>query len=269
MTEEQKELLDSTAAAYNSLMVMNKLRDAIRNTKSGTSVQIANKSYSNAKINAIYMELIKRIPQGSFWEEVVETICDHMDQFGFEHQASVNFIDKYDYTRMVQQTSKNKADHYLDISLLDHTYNIVKVFLKEEAKEYIQEKGAFVVLLACVLHDFGKSVRLQSFLYKDDMSQRLKDHVIGSAKYLHYIKNGIYEKYQLPIETNQLYKDSVVLLMAVNKGVKNHHSANMENSIEYVISYLDKKTRAYEWEIYMDENPNKLDALITKGDNNG
>jgi hypothetical protein len=251
------ELLDKTAQAWNSFLVMNKLRDCVRNSNVSTeesNIIDNTKVYDNKKINNIYHELLRRSGHGTFWDDI--------SQYSFENQPSVNFIDKYDYTSMADRTSKNKADHYCKISLLDHTYNVVKIFIENEHKEYVQQQGSFLVLLSSVLHDFGKSIKLQSFLYKDDMSKKPIDHSRAGLKYVYHLKEYLYSKYALQIDASMEYRNSIFLFKQIERGVSKHHNVMIEQSIEGVVATLDRKTRALEWDKHISENPNLLEDII-------
>jgi len=248
--EYRSKLLAETGVAFNSMAVIEKLKQGVnRNDVVPQENKHNRKKRDNEQIDYISKILFDYCYKDYFWEEVIELILDDMQIYKFVKISSVNYLQTFRIPEMTRC--------YSEVTLLEHTYNIVKQFVIAKDIPFVSRFNPFIVLLCCVLHDYGKCFEIKKMVSYKATSRDLPKHEEYSGLYVEKIANMIYEKYGRKLNTDEYYVTHFQNLKTIRTVVENHHAKEMQSdSLEYVVSKLDQATRKSEWENYI-ENGSK------------
>ncbi len=267
MSEENIDFfIDKTAQAVNSSIALDVLRNNIRKDRLEKleKKKLSKKKYDNELINKIGDYLYAVAPKHDFWEILLDMILTDMQKYEFEKSHSVNRNDKHIFS-FLSNVSKDmfqiKLGCFYKVTLLQHTLNLFEVY-HEILKDFegFKNINVFELLLACLLHDFGKNLTLQSELSNKD-DRELIPHQIISERYIERTIVEFTKIYRGKFNTlNDIYFASIELLENVKKAVREHHITTQRKAKELVdlLITVDKYARDYEWRNYLrDEGINE------------
>lgn len=251
--EEKFFLLEKTSSAFNDSFLINYLRYTVLMTdieKRGP-IKFIEKKYKDNVLQQIYELLCKYAPNTYYWHIAIGKIMNDMDYGKFNIQPSMNRVSNPDDAIKFSLETSRKLDCYESINLSQHLLNTMNTYIdtfeKRLDKVYFPK---FEVLLACLLHDFGKSKKLQNMLNLEPYLCKRHEEVSGI-----YIDNllkemdskYIFEKTQRDDE----YHMSITQFERVRKAVVEHHSKDVaDSSLSDLLKTIDAKTREREFKDY-------------------
>ncbi|MEV9477507.1 hypothetical protein [Aliarcobacter butzleri] len=247
--EERMFLLKKTAQAFNSGIALNFLRSQARKyriTQKGKMIKSGH-IYQDELINQISDIIYEYIPNTKFWKISIRRIFRDMDECNFKNQPSMNRINNSDYLNFFKDEIEEKLNCYESINLTQHTLNVLNVFNAyfKGNLTYINIP-TFEILMACLLHDFGKSRQLQVNICKsNDFSIKHQD---VSSLYIHRIKNDLSNEY---LFINGEKDEDLIFgldeLEKIRVAVINHHNDVDKGSLADLLKIVDHKTREMEY----------------------
>jgi disulfide oxidoreductase YuzD len=249
--EKQKQLLDASAQAFNSVVVIEKLRNRILATRDMTGVSKKPRHIFNDEvIQKIYDALYDHLTPGYFWEAFIFMLCDDMDRFNFATTSSVGYVSEIDRSNVLKRLKPIKSTCYEAISLRDHTLHMVETFLTSSSA--IATSAQFTTLCASILHDFGKSRDLV-FDIDPSLVEEKYDHAEFGYQYVIYLKRKIAKQFEEKIKNDQYFEYQLSLIDIIADGVKyHHHNTRQFGDTPYRVGFIDQKTRESEWYAYLD-----------------
>jgi len=166
--------------------------------------------------------------------EILKQIFFDMKYFEFEKDPSVSSVGGAENAHLIQML----GPRYIDLQKIDlysHTLNVLEQGIKY-AEETGRPTGFSLSILACLLHDFGKSTKLRKLLDSggNNKFSGYKSHSDISAIYVSdYLVNKIYE--------NEGLEDlSMHVFETIENIVKYHHPQKKEQRENLEISFVMK-----------------------------
>lgn len=251
--DEKRFLLEKTASAHNDAFIINYLKNVVLLSeieKKGPIKKTINK-YEIKEMQKIYEFLCESAPNIYFWEIAIDKIMSDMVSNKFELQPSMNRIGREDQIDNLSLESQKKLECYENISLVKHLLNTIETYM-EEYKDKLEKFSfpTFDVLLACLMHDFGKSKKLIKNLHHIDIDYMR--HEMISGLYIDSLQKKVEEIYIFDKgERDDEFQLSIALLERVKKAVVEHHKDNVaKGSLSDLIKHIDHKTREREYKEY-------------------
>lgn len=251
--------IDKTAQAVNSSIALDVLRNNIRKDRLEKleKKKLSKRNYENPLINKIADYLFAVAPKHEFWEILLDMFLSDMQKYEFDKSHSVNRNDKHIFaflSNISNDMFQVKLGCFYKVTLLEHTLDLFEVYY-EILKDFegFKNINVFELLLACLLHDFGKNLKLQSELSNKD-DRELLPHQIISERYIERKIEEITKIYRGKFNTlNDVFFASIELLENVKKAVREHHITTQRKAKELVdlLITVDKYARDYEWRNYL------------------
>lgn len=253
--------LEKTQQAFDSGIALDVIREQIRNERveKREKIRLNKRIYKNEKIERISQILFLYSPKHDFFEILLDRFLTDMEKFDFEKTPSVNKTDEhtfkfFDDVKRKQDLLIEKLRCYYDVSLLQHILDLF-VVLEENLSNYEIFKGCnkFELLLACLLHDFGKNIKVQEYC---GFEKKLLyyPHAYVSSEYLTKVLKEFENIYKSKHNTlDDVYFSCRDLMDRVLLAVKNHHSTEprKEGSLVDLLIKVDANAREYEWKQYL------------------
>lgn len=220
--------------------------------------------FDDEVLREIYSTCVRYMPVRKFWNDFLASVVDDIGRHRFNEQPSVNGLSREDmavprgghseHTEMiVKRNSMLRA-----ISLAEHTLNVVRVldsyFKGEEGSKLdFEERG--ILTLACLLHDYGKSMRLCArygyIEHEEDVEGVNRvGHAICSAR---FITDRFKESFNQNGEC-MFYEDVIERVSLI---VAEHHNKEYTDPLTECLHWCDRVARAGEFEILEYHNGNK------------
>lgn len=250
---EKNFLLRKTSSAFNDAFLINYLKQAVLLTtieKRGPMKTIKSK-YKNRTIQEIYEILYQFAPNTYYWQTAIWIMLRDMEYNRFDLQPSMNRLSKPDYLNDFNAPIENRLNCYESISLSQHLLNTMKTYIdnfSEQIDKFYYPK--FEVLLACLLHDFGKSKKLQARLEISNINESKHEEISGH--YIDDLAKRVDGKYifNKGVRDDEFYL-SISQLEKVKKAVIEHHKQNIiKGSLSELLKLIDHKTREKEYSEY-------------------
>lgn len=255
--------LKKTAQAFNSHAAAEILQHNIRKDKieRKQKSQIVQRDYKNSSVNKIADYLFKYAPKHDYWELLLDRFLTDMIEFDFHKTPSVNRSDEHLFNFMTDVENNSdlmysKLNCFSSISLLEHTLDLFIVY-HEILCEYesFRSIDVFTLLLACLLHDYGKNRKLQE-KFAEVSENDYFPHQIISTKYIEYTLNEFEKTYKNKFNTlDDVYFSCTDAMNIVKNAVNEHHTKRNLKAKELVqlLIAVDHSARDYEWKRYLNE----------------
>ncbi|WP_418181398.1 hypothetical protein ACNSOL_11905 (plasmid) [Aliarcobacter lanthieri] len=246
--EERNYLLKKTSQAYNSSIILNHLRGEVRKYKVLQKGKLLSKGhiYLDQSINEISDIIYEYAPNTKYWKIAIRRILKDMDDCNFKEQPSMNRVHN-DYLNFFKDEIEDKLNCYESINLSRHTLNLLKVYqyyFKGDIT-YINH-SSFEIIMSCLLHDFGKSKKLQQNICKSD--DYTVKHQIVSGWYIYRIIEELKKEYIFQVgDKDEDFIFGQEELLKIRIAVINHHNDVDKGSLAEVLKLIDHKTREMEY----------------------
>ena len=250
---EKNFLLRKTSSAFNDSFLINYLKQAVLITtieQRGPMI-VAKSKYKNKTIQEIYEILYRYAPNTYYWQTAIFNILRDMEYLRFDLQPSMNRLSKPEYSYIFKDGIEKRLDCYEGISLSQHLLNTMNTYIdnfSEQIDKFYYPK--FEVLLACLLHDFGKSKKLQARLEISNKNELKHEEISGH--YIDDLAKRVDGKYifNKGVRDDEFYL-SISQLEKVKKAVIEHHKQNIiKGSLSELLKLIDHKTREKEYSEY-------------------
>lgn len=261
-----KEYLEATALGAASHWVLLKLKHNIQKSlKEEMNGKKQRPKFENPLIDEICEILFEYIPEGYFWENEVEGILKDMQRFGFDEQCSITRNVKKP-SAIIKRLSAEKITCYEEISLLEHTYNIIQVCKKQlQNNRYIRARN-FDVLMSVLLHDFGKSFKLQiqTLNYLPLVTENT--HEESSGNYISQRIVEIVKELEGKGMNGILTANEIYAFQNIKKAVVSHHEHSKEETedLSFYVREADYLARVNEWVKYLEIHPEVTENKLIK-----
>ena len=212
---------------------------------------VAKSKYKNKTIQEIYEILYRYAPNTYYWQTAIFNILRDMEHLRFDLQPSMNRLSTPEYINTFNAPIESRLACYESISLSRHLLNTMNTYIDNfsaQIDKFYYPK--FEVLLACLLHDFGKSKKLQARLEISNKNE-LK-HAEISGHYIDDLAKRVDGKYifNKGVRDDEFYL-SISQLEKVKKAVIEHHKQNIiKGSLSELLKLIDHKTREKEYSEY-------------------
>lgn len=175
---------------------------------------------------------------------IAKIAIEDMYTYSFINSPSVSLNQK-DSEHIRKKYIPNEFDLLRKISLFDHTKNVFRNIIEEMERKEVYNAGG--IMLAALLHDFGKNQEIRKKLTPNTTSENSSDYKMHADISTMYIKEILQEKVRnLLIQAKQ---DSEVskTLETIAEVVENHHNkaSAWAKKIE-LIAAADHKARKEE-----------------------
>lgn len=250
---EKNFLLRKTSSAFNDAFLINYLKQAVLLTtieKRGPMKIIRNK-YKNKITQEIYEILYQFAPNTYYWQTTIFNILRDMEYLRFDLQPSMNRLSNPEYSYIFKDGIEKRLDCYESISLPQHLLNTMRTYIENFSDQIdIFHYPKFEVLLSCLLHDFGKSKKLQARLEIPNMNELKHEEISGH--YIDDLVKRIDGKYifNKGARDDEFYL-SISQFEKVKKAVIEHHKPLVaKGSLSELLKLIDYKTREKEYKDY-------------------
>lgn len=250
---EKNFLLRKTSSAFNDAFLINYLKQAVLLTtieKRGPMKIIRNK-YKNKITQEIYEILYQFAPNTYYWQTAIWSILQDIEYSRFDLQPSMNRLSSPEKSIIFNDGIEKRLDCYESISLSQHLLNTMKTYIENFSDQIdIFYYPKFEVLLSCLLHDFGKSKKLQSKINVIGVENLRHEEVSGL--YIDYLIKNIDGKYifNKGARDDEFYL-SISQFEKVKKAVIEHHKPLVaKGSLSELLKLIDYKTREKEYKDY-------------------
>lgn len=182
---------------------------------------------------------------------LAKVALEAIDEFEFVKSPSVS-SNQNDNKNLRASNSLSDLDVLRKVDLRAHTLNVVEAILKEtEAKEIY---GVGQIIIACILHDFGKSRKVRELVAPDSVSEnssKYRPHAEVSGL---YVRDVLSEKVRLLLLENDENSEISETIKQIAELVANHHNSSKQwkHKVE-LINKADALARKKE----LSENQNK------------
>lgn len=151
--------------------------------------------------------------------------------FDFAHSASVSNADSSHLTQRYGDDYKKLAK----VNLLFHTIHVYKNAVEKIAPNgHLKVQNASEMLLACLLHDFGKSSKVQELLKTYSSKQLPTSHPSLSAMYVNLALfrqlDEMFERLAAKNNVQRKYKDDFEAIMREIADLVEQHHISSDNS---------------------------------------
>lgn len=178
------------------------------------------------------------------WERFALFCISFMNVCNFNKQPSVNLFDVKDKRKETFNNQETSYEMFAKVSLLEHTNNVAREFkyFIDSVNFIISDQSKTVLGLACLMHDFGKSIELVEML-------GLNSSGMNTGEY-HHDKLGEEIVYILAerFEDATLLKKNGYkqLVQRISKAVGQHHIKSYQNKDVHddVMKYLKQIDRS-------------------------
>jgi len=254
--EEEVFFLSETAVGYNNAVALLKLRNAIRSSCKEEEVEKKRIIYSNKVVDDISIIVTKYLPKKSeFWKLFTRKALLDMQYYNFTSQPSVNrkSIKMSDY---FIDASEDKLRCCENIDLATHTLNVIKEYDEVYINyKYTTHIDGFLIVMACLLHDYGKSIKLTVEKLGNIDKKSKFGHEYYSAI---YINNLITEVQKTITKESSNIDDIFHFDMSnanlVKNAVKDHHLKVVEEgSLANILKDIDGAARKREYQNYIEK----------------
>lgn len=214
---------------------------------SGTESLFFNKwqiDTKNERIKSLYKRTATAIRFNTKLTAIVQTCFEEMERFEFSEVASVS-SNQNDNKNLRSSFSLSEFDILRKTTLLDHSLNVLEEMLDIlEGKEVY---GAGPLIIAAMLHDFGKAKKIRELATPDSVSENSTKFRMHAEVSTIYTKDIFYEKVRDKLmekdeDTNiRQTVDNIADLVA------NHHNSSKawKKKVE-LINMADSKARKKE-----------------------
>jgi len=249
---KKKDYLHLTSTAYNSYLVLEKIKERIALTVENDSINKKERmSFSNELVQYIYNSMYDRLTAGYFWEFFIYNICKDMEEYRFSECSSVSGYMISDEKEILELVDNNKikTEVYKSISLLEHTFDAVRAF--ERLEDRISVEFRFLVVVSAVLHDFGKCESLKNKII-NTKEERMVKHSVSSMLYVKHLQDLIAKTIG---DCSDMEKAQLDLVEKIKQAVYHHHSEAKPKTIGNVVKKIDQSAREFEFENFRDSAP--------------
>lgn len=246
--EERDELLRKTSQAHNSAVILKHLRTEARKYRIAQKGKLINHrhNYSDENINEIRDIVYEYAPNTDYWRFAIRKILMDADDCNFKKQPSMNRY-QIKHLSFVNDRLEQKLDCFESINLSRHTLNLLKVF-EEYFKPMasLREHSYFEIVMACLLHDYGKSrMLLTDICGSNDFNA---SHEKVSGWYIKKVMNHVESQYRMHRpERDDFFYFGVEEFEKIKIAVEDHHSEVEVDSLADILKKIDQKTREMEY----------------------
>ena len=209
-------------------------------------------SFSNKIHSSLYWMIRHQANFQDFWNDFLATVIDDMGKYQFNLAPSVNGLSREDMG--IPRGKSENTDIGLEnnellksISLEEHTHNVVSAaesFYRSGKFAELTKEERFVLFLACLLHDFGKSMQL-AIDYKmiDEADPKTSLNRVGHASCSsRYIMDRFEKSFNADGKMEYFRKDveRIALICA------EHHNIHYQDRLSHYLNECDRIARGYE-----------------------
>lgn len=155
---------------------------------------------------------------------VIAKIClEEIDFFDFKGSPSVS-SNQNDNKNIRRDYSSVEFNTLREVNLKEHTLNVLEEILKEIENKEVHGSGSLVI--ACILHDFGKSRKIRELATPDSVSEnstKFRTHQEVSGI---YVKDVLYEKARTKLVENNEDSEIRQTIDGIADLVSNHHNSS-------------------------------------------
>lgn len=175
---------------------------------------------------------------------IAKVAIEDMYEFSFINSPSVSSNQK-DSDHLRRKFTPNEFDILRKTSLFDHTKHVFKNIVEEMERKEVYNAGG--IMLAALIHDFGKSQEIRKKLTPNTTSENSSEYKNHADVSSMYIKDILQEKVRNLLIQQKQDAEVSKTLETISEVVENHHNkaSAFAKKIE-LISMADHKARKEE-----------------------
>jgi len=243
--------ITSVSQMVNSYYVASAIYDLRDNSNaeliSGTESLFFSKwqlNINNKRMQELYKRTATVIRFNTKLTAIVNTCFLEMERFNFEKAASVS-SNQNDNKNLRSSFSLSEFDILRKTTLMDHTLNVLEEILNIlEGKEVY---GAGTLIVAAILHDFGKAKKIREVVTPDSISENSTKFRMHAEVSMIYTKDVFYEKVRDKLIEKDEDTNIRQTIDTIADLVANHHNSSKawKKKVE-LINMADSKARKKE-----------------------
>lgn len=259
--DELREIyLAKTAQGFNDHVILVYLKSAVGDylVKRDEKEAIDRPIYKNEIVDKICEYIYLYTPKNFFWEICLDKIFSDMEKYEFDKQPSINKNQAHTSYFFSNDEITEKINCCEKINLARHTLNLIETYINNfRNHRTFSSLPAFNILMGCLLHDFGKSIKLA----KDDFGIsnerdmfRIKHEIISGNYIVNLITRIKKDFFMYKEDINDEFKAGEDQLLVIKRAVLEHHEKVFkEGSLTDAIKSIDADARMREWAAYKKE----------------
>lgn len=252
--ETQEFYIQLTSNAFNSNVALKYLQKVAREyrIKKHKEVGIIKKHYKDNNVEAISNYIYSFAPNTLFWNICLEKIFNDMEEYKFSEQPSINRKQNQTSNFFLKDKVEKKMHCCEQTNLAKHTLELIETYFKSFINSVSYKRlSTFEILMACLLHDFGKSILLanEECGINDITSV---PHEIISGRYIYRLIEYTKQHYlNSKNDLDESYYNCLEQLSNIKIAVVGHHDSIYEEcSLTDALKTIDAETRMREFAEY-------------------
>lgn len=171
----------------------------------------------------LYKRMIQLVRHNVKLMAIAKVAIDDMDRFKFKTAPSVS-ANQRDNENLRSKYAPSEFDMLRKVNLYDHTLHVFENIIVEIESREVYNSG--IIMLACLLHDFGKSQEIRKKVAPDSVAEnasQFRQHPEVSGT---YVKDYLYEKVKNVLDENKEDSSIRKTIDTISEIVINHHQKN-------------------------------------------